>query len=689
MESIIRKRWIVVISIISLFCVVVLFFVQFPKKQRVWTIDNWNLRQSDSNTEGNIADGPHINLPPGRYRFQWQIDLDGEAEILFINTNDVKMDPERIIIQDENSWDEVYFEIPDAVHNFCIFVNLVSGSEPDVYSLRLSSPIYNDHIISIAFMVIGAIIWMIKTYTGWASDSKRAFIILAIAVVISSIPVFRDALYSGTDLEFHASRVSNLADGLMALQFPVRISSFFYNRYGALTSVFYPDLFLYPFALLLLLGASITYCMRVLFISVNAITAYLAYKSCSRLFRDKETGLCVSILYVLSSFRLYQSYVLEAVGTIWGMAFVPPFICALLEVLTEDYRKWPLLTLSSFCIFESHLITTVLSACFAFFMLMVFINKLIREPERLFALGKAIILTVFVSMFTLIPLLQQLMSNDYTKPVQFGFSGNSVSLLNIVDGTIGIGLLPLILGSLYLTVKKRSKKNNVLFFSAVLAIYLSSKNFPWSMVERYTGIISTMLQFPSRLWTIGLPLLCFCGGLSAVCYFGKYKNASIFLLIFAVLFLIPSLEYIQGRPESLSFGEGADPYGIIPEYQLIGTRLDETRQRQIIADESVEVTDYRRFATGADIHVKSTDSGNITLPIFAFDQYQVKIDNQELPFTRGNNNRIMFEIPANTDNDVTIRFVEPLLWRFATVVSLFAAAFLIKVVRNIRKLKDG
>ncbi len=44
----------------------------------------------------------------------------------------------------------------------------------------------------------------------------------------------------------------NITDGLKSGQFPVRVGGFSYNGYGAVTSVFYPDLMLYPLAMMVM-----------------------------------------------------------------------------------------------------------------------------------------------------------------------------------------------------------------------------------------------------------------------------------------------------------------------------------------------------------------------------------------------------------------------------------------------------
>ena len=62
---------------------------------------------------------------------------------------------------------------------------------------------------------------------------------------------------TGHDLIFHLYRIEGIAQGLIEGQFPVRMQTVQAAGYGYPVSIMYGDIFLYPVALLVILGMSI------------------------------------------------------------------------------------------------------------------------------------------------------------------------------------------------------------------------------------------------------------------------------------------------------------------------------------------------------------------------------------------------------------------------------------------------
>lgn len=452
------KYWLIMGCFLTVLCVLVLWIKGFPAKEGIWTSDSWNMRASESNAEQSVAVGPFLNLGPGNYRLQWQIDLeeDSYVEIRLLSTNGVAVDPAVIVLTDENAWSEIWFEIPDAVQNFCANVYRISGSEPVVHALRLTSPRYKDHVYSIAFILFGGLMIGWLAAYGVLKKEWEAIVILATAVVIASTPMFGNALPDGGDIRFHLSRLVNLADGLKTLELPVRIGSFSYNRYGAVTSIFYPDLFLVPFALMLLSGASLTYTVQTFFVFGNILLAILSYISSRWMMKNKLAALCTAVFFVLCVKRVSDIYSATRIGGNIAACFIPVFYAALYEVLLGEYRRWPYLVIGAFGIFESHIMTTFLTGLFAVAYIIMNLPIIIKEKERRKAMTLAIVLTVGVCASTLVPLAECLLSGNYTGVVQYGFS-QMVLPLNVILDKETLGYL-LILGTVLFLLQVNQPK---------------------------------------------------------------------------------------------------------------------------------------------------------------------------------------------------------------------------------------
>ena len=163
-------------------------------------------------------------------------------------------------------------------------------------------------------------------------------ILLGLAVLIASAPALKDTVGIGHDTTFHLVRLCNLADGLK-MGFPVRAGGYSYNGYGAITSVFYPDIFLYPFALMMNLGASLQYAANAFFIAVNIASAAAMYAAAKRIFKDEWAGVCASVLYTLSIYRISDVFTRYAVGEMTAMIFLPLFLLGLYEVALGDRKS--------------------------------------------------------------------------------------------------------------------------------------------------------------------------------------------------------------------------------------------------------------------------------------------------------------------------------------------------------------
>ena len=206
---------------------------------------------------------------------------------------------------------------------------------------------------------------------------------IGLAVLLSCSMSLKSTFNYGHDGAYHLARLQNLADGLKSGQFPVRMGGFSFNGYGAITSVFYPDVFLYPFALMLLGGASAAYVGNVLLAALNIGAAAGMYAAAKRMFGGGRAAAAASTLYVLAAYRLTDVYARFAVGEALAMVFLPLFIAALWDCVAGDKNRWKALALSAAAIFLSHMITTLLCALMA---LLLYVGY---EAGRLSTLAQA------------------------------------------------------------------------------------------------------------------------------------------------------------------------------------------------------------------------------------------------------------------------------------------------------------
>ena len=260
----------------------VLFFSGALEKQRVWEnmtdpddreqvyLDQgMELEAEDGKNYGVISRGPYLDLPAGSYRMSWYIWGDGENRIHLVTSNGARIDREVISIPAGGGKGEATFTLLDEADQFEIQIEFVQGSRIKVEDIRLYSPKYKDPAFLLLLVTIALSVAWIAFCRGVRLSNRTGWMLIAFALLFSCAPFLKDDLIVLHDIKFHIPRICNLADGLRSGQFPVRAGGYTYNGYGAITSAFYPDFFLVPFALMLLWGASCQFVFSLLLMALN------------------------------------------------------------------------------------------------------------------------------------------------------------------------------------------------------------------------------------------------------------------------------------------------------------------------------------------------------------------------------------------------------------------------------------
>jgi len=435
--------------LVCLLLIAVIFATGVLNKQKVWPdlpLDYQGEKTSFSieagDSYGMVSSGPYYDLPEGTYRIKWQMEGDGENAIVITCSNGVEISPAEIKTVPGEWQGEAEFEIKGPAHNVSFGVDFREGIKLDIYNFRLYSPEYTDNAFTAAALLLALWLAYALRDTLKKQETREALVILGAAVVFASLPFLRENSLMAWDVQYHTLRTLNMADALAAGQFPARCGGFSYNGYGAVTSVFYPDLMLLPLALMAMGGASLSYIVNVAGIAVNALSAVTMYIAARKLLRNYHAALCASVLFVLSTFRLWIEYESFMLGWLLGMAFMPLFFAALWEVVCGDKNCWVQLAVYATLIFQSHLLSVVLCACAAAGISLVFLPRILRE-KRMLPLVKAIGLALLLNSFMILPMAMMYLDGVNTPAVQFGFVDAALEVYEVLkpDGYVGFALL--------------------------------------------------------------------------------------------------------------------------------------------------------------------------------------------------------------------------------------------------------
>lgn len=670
--------------IICLALIAVIFATGILNKQKVWTDVPLDYRDGKTSFSldagdayGNVAAGPYYDLSEGTYRIKWQMEGDGENAIVVTCSNGVEITPS-VIQTSAGEWQgEAVFEIKGPAHNVSFGVEFQKGTWMKLHNFRLYSPEYTDHAFTFAALLLVA--WLVFVFRDKIQEKemREALVVLGAAVVFASLPFLRENSLMAWDVQYHTLRTLNLADGLASGQFPVRCGGFSYNGYGAVTSVFYPDLFIYPLALLAMGGASLSYIVNVAGIVVNALSAATMYIAAKRLLKNHAAALCASVLFVLSTFRLWIEYDSFMLGWLLGMAFMPLFFAELWEVIVGDKRRWVHLAICATLIFQSHLLSVVLCACAAVGACVVFLPRLMKE-KRMLPIAKAVGLALLLNGFVLLPMAEYYLGGVNTPAVQFGFVDAALEVYKVfeADGYIGLAVL-LGIAALAVAGRREDEAPQVRFaawaFAAAGAFcaLLSTKLIPWSHIVKLTGGLVEIIQFPWRVMALAAVFLSLAAGYGYVRLFdGKSARLVLCVLALSVVSASPWMDYAFEQKGVLEFGRGANAYIITPEYQIEGTDVGATRSRDVIIKGEAQLTAYEKKGTRIAAQVAAVGDAKLTMPLFGFDGYAAALDGKRIAWTRGENNRLTVELPAGTQGELSIWFEGKAIWRVTDALSL-------------------
>lgn len=563
--------------------------------------------------------------------------------------------------------------------------------------------------------------------------NKKYTVCYLVIILMASFPLFNNYLIRGHDIYFHLMRIEGLAQGLRAGEFPVRIQPAWYDGYGYAVSVFYSDLFLYPAALLRLLGISLQDTYKVYVVLCNIATALISGYSFGKIFRKREIGVFGSCLYTLAPYRLVNLYTRGALGEYTGMIFWPLLIYSCVLLLNEDRKKVQLqkgavfMGISMAGMLQSHMLTAEI-ACMVLLLLVIVYCRRIFHKEVMLAGCGAVAVALGLSAWFLIPFLDYMLlgrfninsirNNDIMIQRQGTFLSQVFAIFDNAVGqsldsgagtagdfTQGVGL-SLMLSVIILMLlcirgylKQEERRNRQITITAAglgaLMVVMSTLYFPWDRLCRISRIfryIIVKIQFPWRFTgvAVGLLVVVWCAVLNYTEreYDRRKKVITICLavgiLLLSVGHFVIDLNQRAERIQVRSVEEMDTFVASGEEYLPVDTVLDKLKTQELYKDDSVEISDVVYRGTSITMHVKNTSAqqAGLELPRLYYAGYQaleVTDEGQHFPIevTDGTNHVIKLMIPEQTEGNITLSFREPWYWRLAEIITLLSAGIVI------------
>lgn len=332
-------------------------------------------------------------------------------------------------------------------------------------------------------------------------DSTCSYIILLFVFSVLIIVPFMlvNQLGVHSDWSFHAARVQQIYLNLKRGQLFTFIGTDTFSKVGNANFLFYPSMFLYPWALLKLIFKPIA--AFLIYSWLLTFTTMLVSYFCMLAYRNnKLTAFFFAVIYAIVPYHFYLTLGNYVLGEAQAYMFIPIVLLGMYRILTN--RGWKMLavgiTLEMYC----HLVSTFISieVCGILLLGWLCFSRSLNW-QVLINLCKAVGLYLVLSAWLLIPLATDYFHKGLTKPTS-GFMlardlGDYIigCINNLPSNTGGLGvLLVVILLFGWKWCHKGTSEIYVYIVGVLIAIMITS-TFPW---QWFKSTPLAIIQFPYR-----------------------------------------------------------------------------------------------------------------------------------------------------------------------------------------------
>ena len=616
------------------------------------------------------------------------------------------------------------FTLTDSTPNLMLACDVPEGARVErAVVRRVCQRVCSPDLAVFAVLAGGVLSWLLVL--SWDTrpqgvKRRRDAMILVCAALFASAPALMDGLFWGHDMFFHLNRIEGIASALRCGQFPARIHAATLLGYGYPAPEFYPELFFYVPALLRNLGVSMTACVQSLQIVINLAAALTCYAAARRILGSREVAVCASVLYTLSVYRLVNLYVRATFGESLAMVFFPLLIAAMADVLTRDERRWPMLALAMTGVFMSHMLSTLFAVGFCALAAICCLPRLVREPRRILACAKAAGLTVLCSLWFVVPFVQYTLEGISTNvgsntPACVQPLGSLLTAFpNALGGTPKVGLTlsgamgtqpgaALLLGCALLLLSRymRDGKQSLdpcaqgraplaMLAMGALAVLMTTSLVPWARLCSMSAPLSTpfiMLQFPWRLMSVAVPLLCMAGACGYLARPRWARAGAVLALALSVVCSGFVLREVINQSLYMTSDSYMDTRIEMYEYTYVGTEKSAFGAGDVrVQGADAQVLAFEKHGTNLTLTLAGAEGAQyVEVPVSYYPGYRAQIDGEACSVRRGENNVIrLYGAWTGETSTVQVWFEEPVVWRAAELASLAGFALLIALCKRKR-----
>lgn len=327
-------------------------------------------------------------------------------------------------------------------------------------------------------------------------------IILLLFSILMMVPfIITNKLAVQYDWSFHASRVQQIYLNIRRGHLLTYIATDTFSKIGNSNFLFYPTVFLYPWAILKLffkpIEAYLVYVWLQMFITM-VIAFFCMYKYSKN---NHYFSLFFAIIYTIVPYHIHLTLTDYVISEGLAYMFIPVVLLGLYLLFTN--QGWKTLAVGIALEFYCHVVDTVISLeiCFVIFILWLLFSKKLSF-DILINLIKSILLFFLLSSWQIIPFITDYFHGGLSNP-PFGIfqllsPGDYIvqCLNNIpVSGNGGLGIILLVTILFGWKWCRQGEKDFYIYLVGITLSIIITSLFPWKYLA-HTPL--AVVQFPYR-----------------------------------------------------------------------------------------------------------------------------------------------------------------------------------------------
>lgn len=499
-------------------------------------------------------------------------------------------------------------------------------------------------------------------------------------------------LTMSNDGRFHIMRIEGLAQAIRQGNLTPIVNMSFLGGLGYISNVFYSNLWLYPAAVLRLMGLTITQAFVSFYVLLNFATFLTSFGAFYKASQRYDKSLLFSFVYTLSTYRIFDMVRRFDVGELSTFVFLPIVVLGVYEIFYNNRHQWIYLTIGMVGVIYSHALSPVLIGIFIVLVMIFRIKTLVKEPQRILALFYAGVSSLMLGLAYFMPMLEQMRHTQFklTNVPLINVSQTEMSWPDLLNWSVhndlykqNIGLIMLVTAIMIPLIIWKIKNVAIRDFAIIgeLLLVMTTNIFPWKFFDK-TPL--NMIQFPWRFYMIVSILFAIVIAADPLGIFsGNWKK--VMMILFALGLVVNSERIlVQQYPREDdaytqfnhldvdSIGSGQE---YLPKNASLTALIKAPHTPQVLSGQA-KISNFSQVGSKVTFHFRAAQNAKVSVPIICYYGYSAKDSTGQVSKLRmDKNNNGLGQIIVNDKGVVRIDYEKTPFQRISKVISL-ASLFL-------------